>query len=134
MLQTLTRHPCYLPFQLLILARKATITLFIAISQLGPLLEDPQRAPLQNTESSHQQQINRLTQVARGNDVEATRLLALDMAPFAGDEQALKDVKGKMKEWLVQNTIRADPEVRDAVGKVMGRRRDGPVSGARATS
>lgn len=61
-------------------------------------------------------------------------MLALDMAPFAGDEQALKDVRGKMKEWLVQNTIRADPEVRDAVGKVMERRKDGVLPRARAVS
>ena len=72
--------------------------------------------------------------VARGNEIEATRLLALDMAPFAGDEQALKDLRGKMKEWLVQNTIRADPEVRDAVGRVMGSRKDGPPSRARPIS
>lgn len=58
-------------------------------------------------------------------------MLALDMAPFAGDEQALKDVRGTMKEWLVQNTIRADPEVRDAVGRVMGRRKEGPSSRTR---
>ncbi|KAI9880799.1 MAG: hypothetical protein M1830_000235 [Pleopsidium flavum] len=130
--QALTKHPAYLPFELLILARKATITVFIAISQLGPLLQDPQRALLQHTEFAQQQQLNRLTQVARGNEIEATRLLALDMAPFTGDEQALKDVRGKMKEWLVQNTIRADPEVRDAVGKVMGRRREGAPVRARA--
>lgn len=61
-------------------------------------------------------------------------MLALDMAPFAGDKQALKDVRGKMKEWLVQNTIRADPEVRDAVGKVMERRKDGVLPRARAVS
>jgi len=130
-LQALTTHPPYIPFQILILARKATITLFIAISQLGPLLQDPQQAPVQSIELSQQQQLDRLTQVARGNEVEATRLLALDMAPFAGDEQALNDVRGKMKEWLVQNTIRADPEVRDAVGRVIGRRKDGPPSRAR---
>ena len=56
------------------------------------------------------------------------------MAPFAGDEQALNEVRAKMKEWLVQNTIRADPEVRDAVGRVMGRRRDGAPPDAKAIS
>ncbi|MCJ1362365.1 hypothetical protein MMC16_001468 [Acarospora aff. strigata] len=133
-LQNTTAHPPYLPFQLLVLARKATITVFIAISQLAPLLQDPQQTPLQNTEISQQQQLDRLTQVARGNEAEATRLLALDMAPFAGDEQALNEVRAKMKEWLVQNTIRADPEVRDAVGRVMGRRRDGAPPDAKAIS
>ncbi len=130
-LQNFTMHPPYLPFQLLILARKATITLFIAISQLGPLLQEPQKPLLQNTDLNQQLQLDRLTQIAHSNEAEATRLLALDMAPFTGDDQALNDVRGKMKEWLVQNTIRADPEVRDAVGRVMGSRNHGPASRAR---
>ncbi len=97
-------------------------------------MQNPQKPPLQNTELSQQLQLDRLTQIARGNEAEATRLLALDMAPFVGDDQALNDVRGKMKEWLVQNTIRADPEVRDAVGRVMGNRNDGAALRARQAS
>ena len=63
--------------------------------------------------------------------MEATRLLGLDMAPFVGDGDGVNDLKTKLKEWLVQNTIRNDPEVRDAMGKVMGRRRLGAPAGAR---
>ena len=55
------------------------------------------------------------------------------MAPFVGDEKGVKEVQSRIKEWLVQNTIRADPEVRDAMGRVMGRRRDGAPAGARAS-
>ena len=66
------------------------------------------------------------------NDQEATRLLALDMAPFAGDEQGVSDLRGKVKEWLIQNTIRADPEIRDAVGRALGRRRVGVSTGAKS--
>ena len=53
------------------------------------------------------------------------------MAPFAGDEHGVKTLKGKVKEWLVQNTIRSDPEVRDAVGRALGKRRVGAPVGAR---
>jgi hypothetical protein len=53
------------------------------------------------------------------------------MAAFAGDEQGIRDVKSKLKEWLVQNTIRGDPEVRDAMGRVMSRRRADAPYGAR---
>jgi hypothetical protein len=50
---------------------------------------------------------------------------------MAGDDAAVGELKGKVKEWLVQNTIRADPEVRDAVGKALGKRRVGAPAGAR---
>lgn len=64
-------------------------------------------------------------------EVEAGRLLALEMAPVAGDEGGQNDMKGKVREWLVQNTIRADPEVRDAIGRFMQKRRIGAPAGAR---
>ena len=53
------------------------------------------------------------------------------MSPFVGDEQALNDVKGKVKEWLVQNTIRNDPEVRDAMGNLLRKRRANVPAGAK---
>ena len=69
--------------------------------------------------------------MAKGSDFEAARLLTLEMTPFANDEGVAKELRGRVKDWLVTNTIRADPEVRDAVGKVMGRRRAGAPPGAR---
>lgn len=63
--------------------------------------------------------------------MEATRLLALDMAPFVGDEDAVNELRGRVREWLVTNTIRADPEVRDAMGRALGKRRTGAPVGAK---
>lgn len=63
--------------------------------------------------------------------MEASRLLALEMAPFADDEQGVRELQGRVREWLVNNTIRADPEVRDAMGKALARRRIGAPPGAR---
>ena len=63
--------------------------------------------------------------------MEATRLMGMEMSPFVGDNEALRDVKGKVKEWLVQNTIRSDPEVRDALGTLLKRRRTDAPAGAR---
>ncbi|KAF7914866.1 hypothetical protein EAE99_010420 [Botrytis elliptica] len=126
-----TSHPPYLPFQLIQLARKASLTLYIAFSQLGPLLQPP-TAPQNGTpEAVLKQQLDRLEQVAKAAEVDASRLHALEMIPFANDPQAMNDVKGKVKEWLVQNTIRSDPEVRDAMGTVLKRRRTDAPAGAR---
>lgn len=54
----------------------------------------------------------------------------MEMAPLVGDEVGQNDMKGRVKEWLVQNTIRADPEVRDAMGRAMAKRRVGAPAGA----
>lgn len=74
----------------------------------------------------------RLEGIAKASEIESSRLLAMDMAPFAGDEQGTNELRGRVKEWLVNNTIRADPEVRDAMGRALaGRRRSGAPVGAR---
>ena len=58
----------------------------------------------------------------------------MDMAPFVGDEQGMKELRGRVKEWLVNNTIRADPEVRDAMGRALAvKRRSGAPAGARTS-
>ena len=74
----------------------------------------------------------RLEQIAKGSEIEAGRLLALEMTPFVGDEGVAKELRGRIREWLVQNTIRADPLVRDAMGRALGRRRVGAPPGARS--
>ena len=129
----LTFHPPLLPFQLLALARKATFTLFIAFSQLGNLFPQQQEKPTSTTPSPHDlQQLARLEGIAKAGEAESSRLLALDMAPFVNDEQGMKELRARVKEWLVNNTIRADPEVRDAMGRALaGRRRSGAPAGAR---
>jgi hypothetical protein len=132
LLTTFTRHPPYLPFQLIQLARKLSVTLFIAFSQIGPLLQPPSApAAAVNPEIALKQQLDRLEATAKAADIEATRLMGMEMSPFVGDSEALRDVKGKVKEWLVQNTIRSDPEVRDALGTLLKRRRTDAPAGAR---
>jgi hypothetical protein len=76
-------------------------------------------------------QVERLLAGLSAADVDASRLMAMEMSPFAGDPQALKTVQGKVKEWLVQNTIRSDPEVRDAVGNLLRKRRTDAPAGAK---
>lgn len=118
---------------MLVLARRAALTLFIALAQLGHLFQPSVAGPVSSSNAQQQQQLLKLEQLASHNETEASRLLALDMAPFVGDDGAVKDLRSKIREWLVQNTIRADPEVRDAMGRAMGRRRIGAPVGARGT-
>lgn len=72
--------------------------------------------------------------MAQSTEIETQRLLALEMTPLVGDEAGQNDMKGRVREWLVQNTIRSDPEVRDAMGRAMAKRRVGAPAGARLTA
>jgi hypothetical protein len=129
---TFTKHPPYLPFQLIQLARKMSITLYIAFSQIGPLLQPPTQTPQSSDpEIQLRQNLDRLEATAQAADIEATRLMGMEMSPFVGDPQALKDVRGKVTGWLVQNTIRNDPMVRDAIGRSLQRKRHDAPAGAR---
>ena len=105
--------------------------MYIAFSQIGPLLQPrPGVAQAANPELALKQQLDRLQTTAKLTDMETTRLVEMEMGPFR-DEQAAGALKGKVKEWLVRNTIRSDPEVRDAIGKTFKRRRVDAPAGAR---
>lgn len=52
------------------------------------------------------------------------------MAPFKGDAGVVANLQARMREWLVQNTIRSDPTVRDALGTPFKKRRIDAPSGA----
>lgn len=116
----------YLPYQMLILLRKLAITLFIALSQLGPVIQGP-HAGAQDGDTVSAQQLDRVDAVTRAVDQEVTRLMGLELMPFAGDQAATRDLRTSLKEWLVQNTVRNDPEVKAAIGKVLDRRRRGEL-------
>ncbi|KAI2473248.1 hypothetical protein F4781DRAFT_227334 [Annulohypoxylon bovei var. microspora] len=133
-LSRFTTHPPYLPFQAISLARKLSITLYIAFSQIGPLLQPPDQRGARPGEASEKQllqNLDRLEQTARGMDVDATRLMELEMAPFVGDPEVINTMRMKLKEWLVQNTIRADPMVKDALGRSFQKRRVDAPAGAK---
>ncbi|KAK3684728.1 hypothetical protein B0T22DRAFT_463977 [Podospora appendiculata] len=132
----------YLPFQAIALARKLSVTIYIAFSQIGPLLmADTRGGQVQlaggrkagDDELVLRQGLDRLEAMANGLDSDTSRLLEMEMAPFAGDADVLGTMNGRVKEWLVQNTIRQDPMVRDALGRSFVRRRIDAPAGAKGT-
>jgi hypothetical protein len=129
----ISSHPPYLPFQVVGLARRVAIAIYIAFGQLGPVLQAGRVQEAAAGEKALQQNLDRLEQTARSMDVDATRLMELEMAPFAGDPEVVRDMRSKLKEWLVQNTIRADPMVRDALGRSLQKRRVDAPAGAKGT-
>lgn len=131
----------YLPFQAIALARKLSVTVYIAFSQIGPLLAaDTSSGNLVvsgkkggDDEAALRQGLERLEMAVKRLDADATRLLETEMAPFAGDEETRNSMWAKVKEWLVQNTIRSDPMVRDALGRSFAKRRMDAPAGAKGT-
>ena len=124
-------HPQFLPWQLISLLRKLILTAFIAFSQIGPLLASPEAAAAeaQNDQVS-QQQLQRLGALGQALESEANMLMGLEMTPFAGDEAAMREMRGRMKRFLVDNTVRSNVGVRNAMGEAIARRRQGVPHGA----
>lgn len=132
-LTIISSHPPYLPFQMLALARKLTITIYVAMSQIGPLLQEHMHPDSQRAEANEEKALHtgldRLRAMAAALDSETSRLMEMELAPFKGDPAQAANLQGKMRKWLVQNTIRADPMVRDALGRSIHKRRtDAPPS------
>lgn len=130
----LTSHAPYLPFQAIELARKLTITVYIGLSQIGPLLVQQTSArnrAAHGEDKALDQGLERLESVVNQLDTETSRLVAMEMAPFKGDAAAVSNLRGKMREWLVQNTLRSDPMVRDALGVSFRKRRIDAPAGAK---
>ncbi|RAL08645.1 J domain-containing protein [Aspergillus homomorphus CBS 101889] len=116
-----------LPFQILTLAQRASVTLHIFISQLTPP-EIGRRAASGTGEQLHPQTMQRLgqlLQLSRATDGEATQLLQLGFAPFKGDHEGVAALRKGMKEGLVLSSVRASPGVQQAVAEVIQRKKQG---------
>ncbi len=83
----------YLPFQTLRVAHKAVVTFFIALSRLGPLLQQQSSPASQgggaggDEKAQLERQVQRLEQTVGLTGLEAGRLLALEIVPFRAEEE-----------------------------------------------
>ncbi|EXJ62008.1 hypothetical protein A1O7_02440 [Cladophialophora yegresii CBS 114405] len=122
--------PHLLPYQVLGLARRMSMSINIFISQLAPpKARDPAMRDMQT-----QQQIAHLAQAASRLDAETGGLLQLAMSPFRGEGEKAEILRSGMKESLVTSTLRRHPEVRAAVQRVLDRRRGAAIMQERGES
>ncbi|KAG6001992.1 hypothetical protein E4U43_001201 [Claviceps pusilla] len=125
LITTLTRRPPYLPFQLAALLRKLTLSMSISLSQIAPLLAPPSSAktnkPAADEDSPQalRESLAALEGMSKQLDADTGRLMDMEVAPFKGDPAVVNNIRGQMQEWLVQNTIRADPMVKDALKTIL---------------
>lgn len=110
--------PHLLPFQVLTIARRLSMSLNIFISQLAP----PAARSKAAQDQQMQQQIAHLSQATGRVDAEATNLLQLGLTPFKGEAEKVRSLREGMTESLMMGAVRNNPEVRQAVEQVLARR------------
>lgn len=136
-LTRLSGLPPYLPFELVHLARKITLTVYIALSQIGPIILaqlNPQADKgVEDEDKALREGLLRLEGITRQMDADAARLIDMELTPFKGDEEMAGKMRTKMREWLINNTIRSDPMVKDALGNSFRKRRVDAPAGAKGT-
>ena len=114
-----------LPFQILELARRMSLSINIFISQLAP----PSARSGAQAEQQAQQQIAHLNQATSRLDAEVTGLLNLGFVPFKSEPDKIEMLRRGMKESIMLGAVRGNPEVRDAVRRAMERRGIQPEPG-----
>jgi hypothetical protein len=109
-----------LPFQILTLARRASIMLHIFISQAAPPSAKTAATGTGDKISPQtMQKMGQLVQLSRATDAEATRIMQMGLAPFRGDRESVSTLRRGMKEGLILAGVRSSPVVQQAVANVM---------------
>lgn len=129
-------RPAYLPFQVIAILKKASISLAQFLSLLMPLYRaDPQRPTTSegDTEDARHKQLDRLSALVEDSNKDATRLLELESIPYRENENAKSELRDAMKKYMVQNVVHQEKDVRNAIGQSMARRRAGVPHGAQGT-
>lgn len=129
-------RPAYLPFQIIAIIKKASISLAQFLGLLMPLYRaDPQNPNKSNEDSdmARHQQLDRLSTFVTESNKDADRLLELESIPYRENEKAKSELREALKKYMVQNVVHQEKEVRNAIGQSMARRRTGVPYGAQGT-
>lgn len=129
-------RPAYLPFQVTIIVKKASISAAQFLGLLIPLYrDDPTKpsAPTDDSEESRHKQLDRLSAVVEAGNQDVTRVLELESTIFKDNERAKGELREAMKKFMVNNVVHQEPEVRNAIGQRIGRRRADAPHGAQGT-
>ncbi|KAF1831609.1 hypothetical protein BDW02DRAFT_641359 [Decorospora gaudefroyi] len=130
-------RPPYLPFQVIAIVKKASISLAQFLALLMPLYRIDPANPTKPTEDSleaRHKQIDRLSMLVTENSKDANRLLELESIPYRDNEKAKSELREALKKYMVQNVVHQEKEVRNAMGEVMMRKRTGAPHGAVGTT
>lgn len=120
-----------LPFQMLSLARSASMSMNVFISQLAPPEASLQagrskgRGGGEGLSVQAQKQLTQIVQLAQAQDAESAKLLGMDMLPFRGDVDRVGRLRRGMKERLRREEAVQAPEVQQAIAAAKQGRQQG---------
>ncbi|KAK6539523.1 hypothetical protein TWF694_009739 [Orbilia ellipsospora] len=121
-----------LPFEQVALAQQILFSAIIAISQLAPLFQERRDKPSETMYSEQLDRLMGLTMALRG---EAKATADIELAPFMKEDGTVdRDLKMKMADWLVERRIESEPELRDAIGRVIAKRKQDRSAAKKAKS
>lgn len=132
----LNLRPAYLPFQINTIMKKASMSLSQYLVLLIPLCStNPQQASasVEDSDDERHKQLDRLSAFVAESNNDAMRLLDLESIPYRDNEKAKSELREALKKYMVQNVVHQEREVRNAMGQVMARRREGVPHGAQGT-
>jgi len=130
-------RPAYLPFQIVAIAKKASISLAQFLALLMPLYRADSQNPAKATDDSddtRHKQLDRLGTLVQEINKDASRLLELESIPYRDNERAKSELREALKKFMVQNVVHQKDEVRNAMGEVLKRKRAGVPHGAVGTT
>lgn len=129
-------RPEYLPFQITIIAKKASISAAQFLGLLIPLYRDDPQRPSNlgdDSEEDRHKQIDRIEALINTSKADVTRLLELESTPFKENERAKVELREALKKYMVQNVVHQEKDVRNAIGQSIAKRRTGVPHGAQGT-
>jgi curved DNA-binding protein CbpA len=136
LITSLNFRPPYLPFQIIAIAKKSSISLAQFLALLMPLYRvDPSNPtkPSDDTEDARHKQLDRLSAFVGESNKDANRLLELESIPYRDNEKVKSELREALRKYMVQNVVHQEKEVRNAMGEVMMRKRVGVPHGAQGT-
>ena len=115
-----------LPYQQIILARKAAVAFFIALGQLSPLLTSPTMVDGSSKPSTaaelaaqlrpHLDQLQVLVTIMTQ---QAAQTVESEFMPFQGEESGLERVERRLEDYFVESKVNTDENVRGAMREAM---------------
>ena len=115
-----------LPFQQIVLARKATVAFFIALGQLSPLLTSPTMVDDSSKPSTAAElaaqlrpHLDQLQILATVTEQQAVQTVISEFMPFQGDEPGLERVEKRLEDYFVESKVNADENVRGAMREAL---------------
>ncbi|EWC43457.1 hypothetical protein DRE_07567 [Drechslerella stenobrocha 248] len=119
-LQFITRRTL-LPFEQVALAQQVLISTIIAISQLSPLFQQRRK---KWSDKMYSEQLDRMVMLAVTMMNEAKASADMELAPFMKPDGSVdRDLKMRISNWLVERRIESEPQMRDAMGRIIEKRK-----------